>query len=139
MLFMIADKIRLPGVSSQTVKQLYRFLCVGVINTIIGYGTYFIALIYINYIVALLVSHVVGVLTSFAGNKLWTFDTNKNVIIEFAKFESTYLVSLSINMALLYIAVDIMRFDPRIVQLVLLPLITVLTFVGHKYWSFGSK
>lgn len=122
--------------TGQTLSQLYRFILVGIINTVIGYGIFFIAQIYVNYLVALIVAHIVGVSVSYIWNRMWTFRSKNGKIMEFAKFESVYLIGLLVNIAALYIAADLMRFDPRIVQLLLLPLITVLTFFGHKCWSF---
>lgn len=139
LLYPIARKMRSSEPGRRTLKQLYRFVCVGIINTIIGYGTFFIVQIYINYLVALVISHVVGVSISYVWNRLWTFQSNNSKVWEFLRFESTYLVSLIVNMVLLYAAVDIMGQDPRIVQLLLLPVITVFTFIGHKYWSFNSR
>lgn len=34
--------------------------------------------------------------------------------------------------------VNRLNFDPRIGQLIALPLITIISFVGHKYWSFNG-
>jgi putative flippase GtrA len=43
-------------------------------------------------------------------------------------------------MFILYIAVELLAVDPRLGQLIVLPLITLLSYFGHKYWSFhGAK
>jgi len=125
--------------SGQIVGQLYKFILVGIFNTLVGYGTFFIALIFVNYLIALILAHVVGVLTSYAWNRAWTFKSTNSMAVEFMKFESVYLIGLAINMALLYVAVDIMDLDARVIQLLLLPTITIFTFIGHKFWSFKGE
>jgi putative flippase GtrA len=116
--------------------QVIRFSLVGVLNTIVGYGVFFISLSYINYLLALIVSHIVGVTHSFFWNKYWVFRSNKNKIREFLKFYSVYGVMLLINIAMLYYFVSVLGFSPQISQLIILPVLTLLTYTGHKYWSF---
>jgi putative flippase GtrA len=33
----------------------------------------------------------------------------------------------------------VLNADPRISQLIALPIITIISFTGHKYWSFGRR
>lgn len=127
------------AIDNLLIGQLARFILVGLLNTIVGYGVYFISLLYVNYLAALIISHIVGVSFSYIWNRRWTFKSKGNKGVELLRFESVYLAGLAINMAMLYALVGRMGFDPRIVQLVLLPLVTVLTFLGHRYWSFKSK
>jgi putative flippase GtrA len=125
--------------SDQTAGQLYKFILVGILNTLVGYGIFFIALIFVNYLIALILAHVGGVLTSYVWNRAWTFKSKNSMAVEFMKFESVYLIGLAINMALLYVAIDRMHLDARVMQLLLLPAITILTFIGHKLWSFKGE
>lgn len=116
--------------------QIIKFSLVGVLNTVIGYGVFFISSLYINYLLALIFSHIVGVIHSFIWNKYWVFRSSKNKIREFLKFYSVYGVMLLINIAMLYYFVSILNISPQISQLILLPFLTILTYTGHKYWSF---
>jgi putative flippase GtrA len=79
------------------------------------------------------------VIHSYIWNRNWTFKSQNGIAVEFMKFESVYLVGLAINIALLYVAVDMMHFDARFMQLLLLPAITIFTFIGHKFWSFKGE
>jgi putative flippase GtrA len=117
-------------------EQIIKFSMVGVLNTLIGYGVFFIFSIYINYLLALIVSHIIGVIHSFFWNKYWVFRSSKNKIREFLKFYSVYFVMLVLNIALLTYFVSILNISPQISQLIILPFLTILTYTGHKYWSF---
>jgi putative flippase GtrA len=117
-------------------EQIIKFSMVGVLNTLIGYGVFFIFSIYINYLLALFVSHIIGVIHSFFWNKYWVFRSSKNKIREFLKFYSVYFVMLVLNIALLTYFVSILNISPQISQLIILPFLTILTYTGHKYWSF---
>lgn len=126
--------------SSEDARRIFKFVCVGLLNTFIGYGAFFILSFFLNYIVALVVAHFIGVTNSYLWNKYWTFQVKKFRPAELIKFNIVYLVALGANMLILYIAVERLAVDPRLGQLFVLPLVTLLSYFGHKYWSFhGAK
>lgn len=126
--------------SSEDTKRIFKFVCVGLLNTFIGYGAFFILSFFLNYMVALVVAHFIGVTNSYLWNKYWTFQVKRFQPAEFVRFNIVYLLALGANMLILYIAVELLAADPRLGQLFVLPLVTLLSYFGHKYWSFrGSK
>ncbi len=126
--------------SSEDARRILKFVCVGVLNTVIGYGAFFILSLFLNYLIALVLAHFIGVTNSYLWNKYWTFQVKKFRPAELVKFNIVYLFALGTNMLILYIAVELLAFDPRLGQLVVLPLVTLLSYFGHRYWSFhGAK
>ena len=127
---------------NSSLFQLSKFGFVGVLNTIIGYGSFILFLNYTNYIIALIISHLLGVTHSFIWNKYWIFKSRGIGIgaglYEFAKFNSVYAGVFLIYAIALIISVNVLNVDPRISQLIALPIITIISFAGHKYWSFGK-
>ena len=125
-----------------TLFQLSKFGFVGMLNTIIGYGSFILLLNYTNYIIALVIAHLIGVTHSFVWNKYWIFKSRSTGITaglyEFAKFNSIYAGVFLTNAIVLIISVSILNMDPRISQLIALPIITIISFAGHKYWSFSK-
>jgi putative flippase GtrA len=120
-------------------KQICKFCGVGIINTIVGYGVYFILVNYIFYLIALLIAHIIGVINSFLWNKYWTFQSKRFTLIEFIKFNLVYALVFIINAIALFVCVNELSFDPKISQLVLLPVITLVSFFGQKFWTFKGK
>lgn len=118
------------------LDQFPKFACVGILNTIVGYGAFFILSDYFYYLLALILSHIIGVTHSFLWNKFWVFKSKQFNILEFAKFNLVYLFVLLANMVTLYISVSIFTFNPKIAQLAILPLITLISYAGQKYFSF---
>lgn len=126
--------------SSEDARRIFKFVCVGLLNTVIGYGAFFILSFFLNYLVALVVAHCIGVTNSYLWNKYWTFQVKKFRPAELVKFNIVYLLALGANMLILYIAVELLAINPRLGQLFVLPLVTLLSYFGHKYWSFhGAK
>ena len=137
--YLFIEKARKLLQDALLIKQLFKFSFVGVLNTIVGYGAFWILLTWCNYMVSLVIAHIIGVTHSYIWNKYWTFKTKKIEIKEFVKFNSVYLIVFADNAIFLFFLVDTLKFNPRIGQLLALPLITIISFTGHKYWSFTGK
>ncbi len=118
-------------------KQISRFIFVGILNTIVGYGAYFI-LLYLNiyYMLALLISHIIGVTNSFIWNKKWTFRSEGNARREGIKFFSVYGIIFMMNLFILTFFVEGLKLTPQIGQVIALGICTMISYFGHKYWSF---
>ena len=73
-------------------RQGFRFLFVGGLNTLVGYGVYAILLfLHFNYLVANSISTVIGVLHSYLWNRFFTFKSKEKAGKEFMKFISVYV------------------------------------------------
>ena len=130
---------RIFSVDQKETKQVIKFVAVGLLNTIVGYGSFFILSYYTFYLFALILSHFIGVTHSYIWNKYWTFRTPKNHVKEFVKFNIVYLVILLTNVTLLGFLVEVLAIDPRIGQLIALPMVTIISYFGHRFWSFNGK
>lgn len=119
--------------------QIIKFCGVGILNTIVGYGAFFLLVNYLYYLAALLLAHIIGVIHSFLWNKYWIFKTKKFKLWEFIKFNLIYAVVFMVNAIALFVCVDIIHVDPKLAQLFLLPLITVVSFFGQKLWTFKGN
>ncbi|OPX64339.1 MULTISPECIES: GtrA family protein [unclassified Methanoregula] len=118
--------------------QLIKFCFVGILNTIVGYGAFFILVNYLYYLLALALAHIIGVIHSYLWNKYWIFRSGRTSLAEFVKFNVVYVFVFAANAVALYICVDLLSVDPRIAQLLILPVITVISFSGQKLWTFGA-
>ncbi len=119
--------------------QIIRFCFVGILNTIVGYGVFFILVNYLYYLVALLIAHIVGVIHSFLWNKYWIFKTKEINLEEFIKFNIVYVIVFVANAVTLFVCVDIISIDPKLAQLIILPIITLISFFGQKLWTFRAN
>jgi len=122
---------------SQT--QIIKFCGIGILNAIVSYGAFFLLVNYLYYLVALLIAHIIGVINSFLWNKYWVFKTKKFNLWEFIKFNVIYAVVFVVNAFALFVCVDIIHVNPKLSQLLLLPLITIVSFFGQKLWTFQGK
>jgi putative flippase GtrA len=119
--------------------QVIRFCMIGILNTIVGYGVFFLLVNYLYYLLALVFAHCTGVVHSFLWNKYWIFKSGEFRVSEFIKFNLIYAVVFLVNALALYVSVDIIHVNVRLAQLVLLPVITLVSFFGQKLWTFRDK
>jgi len=117
-------------------NQFAKFVIIGVFNTALNYGTFFILLSYTSYLISLVFAHLIGVINSFIWNKYWTFGSKELRLDEFVKFNMLYIVYFIVNAVMLIFMVNILHITPQMGQLIALPILTIISFVGQKYWSF---
>jgi putative flippase GtrA len=80
----------------------------------------------------------VGMTNSYFWNRYWTFKLNYGRIGDnhILKFCTVYIVALIFNVILLSFLVQRYHINPRIAQIFVLIITTLISFIGHKFWSF---
>lgn len=120
-------------------RQEIRFLFVGGLNTLVGYGIYAILLfLNIHYLVANTISTIIGVLHSYLWNRYFTFQSKEKAGKEVIKFVSVYIASYLIGTATLYCFTGILNLSPYVAGLINLVITTLISWFGHKYFSFSK-
>ncbi|OIO20049.1 MAG: hypothetical protein AUJ37_01350 [Candidatus Magasanikbacteria bacterium CG1_02_41_34] len=121
--------------------QLIRFIFVGSVNMVLSYSIFLICIyfFYFHYTLALIVEYFFGILNSYFWNRRWTFKSDGNVKKEIRKFIFVYLVMFGLNYVLLSIFIDLINMRVFFAQMVAIIIITPVTFLAHKMWSFVKK
>lgn len=130
-----------PGPFLRRVKdQRIAFLIVGGINTVVGFLWFalFEATVgrLAGYLVSLAFAHVASVLCAFVLYRRLVFVVRGNVLIDLLRFEMVYLVAIGINFAALPLLVEIAGLPPLAAQAIIVTVTTVVSFIGHRYFSF---
>ena len=132
--------MKILALKNKLSSETLRFILVGILNTIVGYGCYFVLLyLQVNYIISLAVSHIVGVTNSFFWNKYWTFRSNGNIKHELVRFILVYVITFFLNLGVLVVFVEALMIDKRIAQVYALFIVTIVSYLGHKLWSFKDR
>lgn len=132
-------------------QQLKRYLLVGIANTLFAFGSFaaFTALLdpYIpaSYMAAGLLSSVLNITVSFLGYKWFVFKTRGNYLKEWVRCLMVYGGSILVGLALLpptvflvNLATGDRRSAPYIAGALLLGVQIILSFLGHKNFSFRT-
>lgn len=122
-----------------------RFAAAGGINTVFGMSLFPALLwmspwLYRNYIAGLIISQTICTILAFIIHKFVVFRTkSENVLQEFWKFVSFYLVNYAVNIATLPILVTQFRISPIIAQIGFSLAVFVGGYFWHSYITFRSK
>ena len=118
-------------------SHLSKFIFVGGLNTLVGYGTFALFLFLgVHYIIASAISTVAGVTNSYFWNKYFTFRAPGKSYKEMFKFISVYGVQYAIGVSGLIFFVEVLNLHPLIGQAIVLVIGTIISFFGHKHWTF---
>lgn len=119
---------------------ILRFIFVGVLNTIVGFGFYLL-FVYLNwhYSLASLASQVIGTIHSYFWNKYFTFKSRGRSLSEILRFLSVYVTGYLINVIFLFIFIDLLAIDKFLAGLITLLVTTLISFLGHRHFSFRKK
>lgn len=122
-----------------------RFLLVGGINTLLGYALFVLFQVSVGSIVgyfgSLYFSYAIAILMAFLLHRGFTFRRNGSgsALLDFLRFVSVYVVSLAINTAVLPLLVEVGGLSPLLAQAIAVIVTTVLSYFGHKLFSFRRK
>ncbi|MGV8884445.1 MAG: GtrA family protein [Rhodoglobus sp.] len=123
--------------------QRVTFLVVGGINTVAGFA--FFALFHwligsvVGNIGSLLAAHVVTSCLGFVLYRRFVFRVDGPIVPDFVRFQSVYLLPLAGNVVALPILVEAAGWNVLVAQAVIVVVSTVVSFVGHKYFSFSRR
>ena len=133
-----------------THQTKVRFVLVGLWNTLFGYLVFvgldylfnlFFSPRYVAYMSAAVLSNILAIINAYIFHKHITFQSpvrGKGILIEFARFFSTYLFSTILGLILLPVSVEVLGVEPRISAALLIPVTTVISYIGHSRFSFKT-
>lgn len=118
-----------------------RFLIVGGINTLVGYGTFalvqYLAGHVLSYFGSLLVAHLLASALAFVLYRRWVFRVaGGSTVLDFLRFQTVYLIPLGANAVALPLLVELANWSPYLAQAAIIMVSTVISYLGHKYFSF---
>ncbi len=128
-------------------KTTYKFMLVGIINTIVGTGVMFLLynLAGVNYWISSASNYIVGSIVSYILNKYFTFNNKEKSLRQMIKF----VVNISVCYLLAYgIAKPMVAFilsplsvtaKDNIAMLVGMGLFVILNYIGQRFFVFKGK
>ncbi|MBE6844778.1 MAG: GtrA family protein [Ruminococcus sp.] len=133
------------GKITKLLEQFVKFGMVGVLNTLISTGIYYI-FIFVNedlYLIGHIVGFIVSVLNAYYFNQKFVFKLQMSTFREHLKaLLKTYLsygFTFLLSTFLLWFFVEICDISEKIVPFINLLITTPLNFIFNKFWSFKKK
>jgi putative flippase GtrA len=121
--------------------QFIKFAVVGVLNSAIQYLVFLFlySLTGTQYLLASIIGYVAGMINSYILNRRWTFGSrNQKLLTELSRFVAVNLISLGVNLGLLFLLVSTGVMVPQWAQIFAIIGSTLVNFVLNKVWTFAA-
>ena len=128
-------------------KEVLMYLIFGVLTTIVSLAIYY-ALTYtvldannsIQLQIANVISWVGGVIFAYVTNRKYVFESkNKNKVAEAGKFVSARLVTLLMDMAIMFVGVTLLKGNDKILKIISQIVVIVSNYVFSKLIVFKKE
>lgn len=123
-------------------KEIINYLIFGALTTLISIVTYaiFTKVFHIDYLISNVLSWIIAVLFAYITNKIYVFESkSKKNIKEITSFFFFRVVSLIIEMIILYIFVDILHIDDLVTKIIAQIIVIVSNYVFSKVFVFNKN
>lgn len=119
-------------------KEVINYLIFGVLTTLVSVVSYrFFTLIGINYLISNLLSWIISVTFAYFTNRKYVFESkSNNYLKELILFFSSRITSLLIEMALMFILVDLIKIDDFIAKILCQVVVIVINYILSKLVVF---
>lgn len=124
-------------------EEIINYLFIGGCTTIVSIGTYTIcsSLFHIHYQVSNIISWVFSVVFAFITNKLFVFKVknNDNLFKEIYQFVKFRILSLIIDMGIMYLLVDLLKINDIISKILVQIIVVALNYIFSKLFIFKKE
>lgn len=120
-------------------SEHFRYLAVGGWNTAFAYAVFaslHLAFPSLNYMVVLLLTHVVGTTNAFLTYRYIVFRVRGRFFIDLGRFVLVYLGAFAFNLVALPLLVEGLGLNVLFVQGAIIVVTVASSYLGHKYFSF---
>ena len=121
-------------------REPLSFLVVGAWNTLFGYGIFallfYVLGAHLHVDVILVISYAFSITNAYIGYRFVVFRSRGSMKKEVPRFSAVYLVTLAANLLVLPIALRLLPWSAYVVQGLFTFVIVVLSYLGHKHFSF---
>ena len=130
-------------------KEIINYLIVGILTTFVSLSTYFLTINVmlpeksdLNVQIANIISWICAVTFAYYTNRIYVFQSsskNKEKAKEIIKFFTSRILSLIIDMFLMYILYSVLKVDDSISKLIVQVVVTILNYIFAKIVVFNRK
>ena len=128
---------RNPLTGKNSLTQFIKFSLVGVSNTMVGFGAYYL-LYYcgVYYLIASIASWLISVFNAFYWNNKYVFQSGSSWWKTLFRTYISYGASLIVSTLMMYVLVEFIHVSPVIAPIICLLITIPLNFLLNKFWAF---
>ena len=120
--------------------RIIKFGIVGCLNTGLNWCLFYLLnSIGVYYIISTIIAYSISVVHSYIWNSKWVFESkSKNKRKSSFKFIVLNLIGLLINSILMYVSVDIFKFEKMRGLIITTIIVMIINYVVNKLWTFAE-
>lgn len=128
-------------------EEIINYLIVGVLTTVVSLATYY-ACVYtfldpsfpLELQIANIISWICAVTFAYITNKIFVFKTkNVNVLKEGINFYASRVVTLLMDMGIMFLLVTVLHGNDKIAKLIVQVVVTIGNYIISKFFVFKKK
>lgn len=138
----------------KTIKDMYKkyeeiinYLIVGVLTTVVSLATYYLCVLTIldpskpvQLQIANITSWICAVAFAYVTNRVFVFKSkNKNITKEVLSFASSRIITLLLDMLIMFLMVTVLHQNDKIAKLVVQVVVTIGNYILSKLFVFNKK
>lgn len=128
-------------------EEIINYLIVGVLTTIVSLGSYYLCVYtFLNpniswqLQIANIISWICAVTFAYFTNRKYVFKShNDNVLIEARDFYASRILTLLIDMILMFMFVTVLKFNDKLIKILVQIIITVSNYIFSKLFVFKEN
>ena len=125
-------------------RETVTYLIFSVLTTAVNYVVYDGLLrLRVNYLIANVIAWIAAVLFAYFTNKHFVFESRdyrlRTVLPEMGRFAAGRLITLGIEQAILFIGVDLLGGNERVMKLCAAVIVVILNYVFSKLFIFKNR
>jgi putative flippase GtrA len=125
-------------INEEELKQIFRFLAIGLMNTCIGLGVIYACKYFaqIGDVPANMIGYIVAVTNSFFWNRRWTFSHAGNILSAARRFIGLFCVAYLTNLATVMILIEMLHMNNYLAHAIATIPYTVMFYLGSRFFVF---
>ncbi|MDP4176988.1 MAG: GtrA family protein [Bacillota bacterium] len=126
-------------------KEKIAYVFWGGVTTLVNIGTYYIFahILHIGTMISTTIAWILAILVAYITNKLYVFNSksfNANIVIrEFISFVICRLLTWGIDLATMYIFVNILKFNDMIIKTLSNVVVIIINYILSKLVIFKNQ
>lgn len=126
-------------------REIILYVFFGGLTTLVNWASYWLLtdLLQVQYMAAAFWAQIISILFAYVTNRTWVFDSQvrgaKGIAVEMAKFFGARGISLLLDMACMFIGVDLLRMNDKVTKVVSSVAVIVANYIFSKLFVFRDR
>lgn len=126
-------------------REVILYVFFGGLTTVVNWVSYWFCadIIHMDYLWSTVVAQVLAILFAYVTNRIWVFESKvhgfREIMKEMLRFFSARLVSFFIDLGCMYVGVDLLHINDKLMKLLSNVVIVITNYVFSKLFVFRNK